>query len=105
MDDELSKEEALMIDIINEINFYADEVNENEVYAEFSFDDHSEFCSISSPRLYAFLNVYFRSLTSDFKMVNFKPLVNVKRDTTLLFGNKVKVHTRIAGNEGKICFF
>ncbi|MBR2507255.1 MAG: hypothetical protein IKB70_10245 [Bacilli bacterium] len=105
MDNEISKKEKLMIQIVEEVNFYADEVNENEVYAEFSFDDHTEFCSISSPRLYAFLNVYFRSFTSDFEMVNFKPLINVKRDETILFGSKVKVHTRIAGNENRICFF
>ena len=105
MENEADKNRQIMIDIINEVNFYADEINENEVYAEFSFDDHTEFCSIRSQRLYAFLNVYFRSRTSEYEMVNFKPFVNVKKDDTILFGEKVRVYNRIAGNENEIYFF
>lgn len=105
LENEADKNRQIMIDIIDEVNFYADEINENEVYAEFSFDDHTEFCSIYSQRLYAFLNVYFRSRTSEYEMVNFKPFVNVKKDDTILFGQRVRVYNRIAGNENEIYFF
>ena len=94
-----------MISILNKVNFYVDETNEDEVYAEFRFNNHTEFCSIRSQRLYAYLNVYFRSKTSKYEMVNFKSLVYVKKDAAILLGKKVKAYNRIAGNEDEIYFF
>lgn len=105
MEKEIGKNLQIMIDIINTVRFYADETNDGEVYAEYDFDDHTEFSSINSQRFRAFLNVYFRDMTSDYEMVNFKPLINVKRDETVLFGKKIKVYNRIAGDENRICFF
>lgn len=98
-------EKEIMIEIINEVDFFVDETNESEVYVEFDFGDHKEFSSVNSSRFRAFLNTLFRDRTSEYKYVNFNALISVKKDETILIGDKVKVYNRVAGNENRICFF
>lgn len=104
-DNTKDSDEEMKIEIINEVDFFVDETNESEIYVEFDFGDHKEFSSVNSPRFRAFLNTQFRDRTSEYKLVSFNGLINVKKDETMLFGDKVKIYNRVAGDQNRICFF
>ena len=92
-------------EIIDDIKFYRDVDNEFTIYAEIYLDGHTEFIEITSPKFAPYLRCRFREETKSNDYFEYQPLLQRKKDETILFGKKVKPYYRIAGNSKCIVYF
>lgn len=91
--------------IMDSITLYKDIDNEAIIYAEIPYDDHIKFIEINSPIFAPYLRCRFREETQSNANFEYYPLLQRKKDETILFGEAVKPYYRMAGNSKHTVYF
>lgn len=91
-----------------EVIFYTDKLNPNDVYVEFELPNEAVcFEPIKSRMFKAFLSVRYRELAEEYERPDCKSMLEVKEDDAIYHQeNPVDIHKRVAGNmRGGIAYF